>query len=277
MISRPFIGRQLRCFARWFAAADGGGDASDAFYAEEATEVLTGLFPERLPTQPVQRTEPEVPPKEKEPPLEPLPPPTMPEIAGERDMDREIRAHNSSLYNLRGQAIIGRVVAVGEKDVLVDLGWKGYQTFFKSELGRSQLYRQRTESGQQGDRVTEFRPGDELRFRIEELGTPHGEIFVSTEKMRADIRKRLVWEELHKAFHDQSLIMGRVLNPTYAGYSIGVGGFVAFCPLHRISPQVARKIGVLQPFMISRIGLEVGRNLTVVDPHVHMVGRAQRY
>ena len=203
-------------------------------------------------------------------------PAVFPEREGESEVDREIRAHNSSLFDLKQQTIVGRVVAVGKKEVLVDLGWKDYQTFFKSELTLSQVYRkddQEDQQNQKDHRTQRLRPGDELQFRIEEIGTPNGELFVSTKTMRADIRQSLVWDELREAFRKELLVQGRVLNPCNQGYAVGIAGFVAYCPLFRINPKVARRIGVLQPFKIVGMSERVGWNFVVVDPTVMAVGR----
>lgn len=62
--------------------------------------------------------------------------------------------------------------------------------------------------------------GDQLRFRIESLETPFGDMFVSTQKMHSDIRRDLVWEELKMAFNKGQFITGRILNPTSGGYII---------------------------------------------------------
>lgn len=65
--------------------------------------------------------------------------PPMPKIEGESDIYNLIRSHNSTIHDLRGQVIIGKIIAVGKNDVYIDLGWKEYQRFFKHELSLSQV------------------------------------------------------------------------------------------------------------------------------------------
>lgn len=267
----------FRFVVRWASSDEGpvqGLAGADVFYEMEGEDFLKDFSRQERKSSRLESSK-DLKASTPIPPPEPLPPSVMPTIHSESEVDKEIRAHNSSIYDLKGQVIIGKVAAVGQKEVLVDLGWKDYQPFFKKELSMSQVYRKDTVSGTRALEGTkkDFRPGDELRFRIEELGTPHGEIFVSTQKMRADIRKRLVWEELVAAFRKEQLVTGRVLNPINSGYAVGIAGFVAFCPLNRITPTVARRIGVLQPFHILMISKEVGANLVVADVQTRFVAR----
>lgn len=241
---------------------------TDILYEEEADSHLQRIFPERRSKPKKPKTEPA--PKDKDSneekksqPTIPRVIPTMPEIPGETELNRELRRHNSTLPELKGQTITGEVKSVGLKELIVDLGWKHYQTFLKKEISLSQVYTK--EEKKERKRHDEILPGDELHFRIEELQTPYGEMFVSTQKMRADIRRQLVWDELKQAFQDGRLVTGRTLNPCNAGFAIGIAGFVGFCPLRYISSTVQRKIGVLHPFMIARISDDIGRDLIVRD------------
>ena len=253
------------------------GQQVDGLYEDEVASLVSEFMDE--PMRKLREREA----KEEEPQKDAVPkkvledrPAVFPEREGESEVDREIRAHNSSLHNLKQQTIVGRVVAVGKREVLVDLGWKDYQMFFKSELTLSQIYRkddQMDQQNQEEHRKQSLRQGDELQFRIEEVGTPNGELFVSTRTMRASIRQTLVWEELREAFTKETLVQGRILNPCNGGYAVGIAGFVAFCPLFRISPRVARRVGVLQPFRITMMSEGVGVNLVVVDPSIMAVGR----
>lgn len=49
-------------------------------------------------------------------------------------------------------------------------------------------------------------------------------------------------------------VMGRVLNPVSRGFAIGFGGLVAFCPMSQILVRTAKRVGVLQPFIITTMG-----------------------
>eukprot|EP00210_Caulerpa_lentillifera_P006586 g6291.t1 len=239
---------------------------------DEANSILSNFFTDIPQTEQKTKNQTESPtPPTKDTAPQLRDPPKMPRIPRETTIQRIMREHNSTLFNLKGQVIIGEVKAVGKREVIVDLGWKNYQTFFKKEINLSQLYTQSGTDQKKRD-LNEIQPGDELHFRIEELDTPYGELFVSTQRMRADIRRQLVWEELKRAFHEGRLVTGRTLNPCNAGYAIGIAGFVAFCPLARISSTVERKIGVLQPFVIVKISDTVAEDLIVSDATVRTLG-----
>lgn len=45
-------------------------------------------------------------------------------------------------------------------------------------------------------------------------------------------------------------VQGRVLNEINGGYAVGVAGHVAFCPFSLMSPVTAKRMGVLQPFLV---------------------------
>ena len=48
-------------------------------------------------------------------------------------------------------------------------------------------------------------------------------------------------------------VLGRILNPVTRGYSVGIGGIVAFLPMSQCLVRTAQRIGVLQPFVVSQV------------------------
>ena len=59
-------------------------------------------------------------------------------------------------------------------------------------------------------------------------------------------------------------VMGRVLNPVNGGYSVGLAGIVAFCPISQLDFLTVTKIGVLQPFHVVSMN-EAKRNVVLLD------------
>lgn len=199
------------------------------------------------------------------PPVDP-PVPQAPEYEGESDSLREFRLHNSSIWGLKGQVISGKVIVVGKDYVVVDLGFKAYSRFFKKELSTSQIY-EVAEGHKVKRREGVFFLGDHLRFRVEDVESPYGDMHLTASKLETSIRQELVWKELKEAYMGKIPVQGRVLNPTDRGYAVGIGGFVAFCPLVNLSPDLGNKIGILQPFKIIRLvekeGTTAGRSITL--------------
>jgi ribosomal protein S1 len=79
-----------------------------------------------------------------------------------------------------------------------------------------------------------------------------------------EVQQRLVWEELRAAMQATRPVQGRVLNACTGGYAVGVAGYVAFLPFRAASAAVARRIGVLQPFLVARVN-EAQRLVVLAD------------
>lgn len=207
------------------------------------------------------------------------PVPPAPEYEGEPESLREFRLHNSSIWGLKGQVVSGRVVVVGKDYVIVDLGFKSYSRFFKKELSTTQIY-----AAGEGHKVKRkegtFFKDDYLRFRVEDVESPYGDMHLTASRLEASIRKELIWKELKEAYLGNIAVQGRVLNPTDRGYAVGVGGFVAFCPLVSLPPHLGEKVGLLQPFRIIKMidppDTTMGRSITLVSPEAVSSTRQRR-
>lgn len=109
--------------------------------------------------------------------------------------------------------------------------------------------------------------GRKLRLFVENVSGFDGEMLCSTLMIAtragdSGVRKGVdgaasrrddVFREIVRRFKGGEIVPGRVLNACNGGYSVGIGGHVAFAPMSGCPPWVARKIGVLQPFYIKSV------------------------
>lgn len=190
--------------------------------------------------------------------------PPAPEYEGESEALREFRLHNSSIWGIQGQVVSGEVIVVGRDYVIMDLGFGSLSRFFKRELSTTQIY-DVGEGHKLKRKEGVFFRGDQLRFRVDTIETPYGDLGLTAQKLETSIRRELVWKELLQAHKKNSIVSGRVLNPVERGYAIGIGGLVCFCPLVAISPYSAQKIGSLQPFKIHKMEDGSSRSVMVMS------------
>ena len=101
--------------------------------------------------------------------------------------------------------------------------------------------------------TSDVRPGDQFVFRIQEPKSPLGSIWLEPHRPAAVRLRDRVMHEIKRAFDNNRLIRGRILNATYAGHAVGIAGFVADLPLDRSNPRLVRKLGALQDFVIMSI------------------------
>ena len=78
------------------------------------------------------------------------------------------------------------------------------------------------------------RIGDVLKFTVEELETPYGDMQLAPERPQERDKFARVWREIRAAMLADEHVMGRVLNAIGGGYSVGVAGIVCFCPISQM-------------------------------------------
>jgi ribosomal protein S1 len=104
----------------------------------------------------------------------------------------------------------------------------------------------------------DIRLGDRFVFRIQELKSPLGGIWLEPERKNRAALIDAVWAELQKHYATQQPVGGRILNPVQKGYAVGIAGVVGllhFNTLHQdgIDMTLMRKLGTLQPFVVSKV------------------------
>ena len=149
-----------------------------------------------------------------------------------------------------GRVVKGTVIAVGNDDVLIDVG-------LKSE-GRIPLKEFNT-PGQE----TQLSTGDSVDVFVERYEDRDGIVRLSREKAR----REEAWSELEKAFNKGERVNGVIFGRVKGGFIVDLSGAVAFLPGSQVDIRPVRDIGPLmnspQPFQILK--MDPQRNNIVVS------------
>ena len=139
-----------------------------------------------------------------------------------------------------GSVVTGRVVRLTDEYAIVDVG-------LKSE-GRVAL----KEFGLPGQK-SEVKPGDNIELYVERYEDRDGSIVLSREKAR----REEAWTSLERAFEAQQRVNGTIYGRVKGGFTVDLGGAVAFLPGSQVDIRPVRDVGPLmgtpQPFQILKM------------------------
>ena len=139
-----------------------------------------------------------------------------------------------------GSVVTGRVLRLTEEFAIVDVG-------LKSE-GRVAL----KEFGPPGSKP-DIKPGDMIDLYVERYEDRDGAIILSREKAR----REEAWTSLEKAFETQQRVNGTIYGRVKGGFTVDLGGAVAFLPGSQVDIRPVRDVGPLmgspQPFQILKM------------------------
>ncbi len=139
-----------------------------------------------------------------------------------------------------GSVVTGRVLRLTDEFAIVDVG-------LKSE-GRVAL----KEFGPPGAKP-EVKPGDLVDLYVERYEDRDGSIVISREKAR----REEAWTNLEKAFEGQQRVNGTIYGRVKGGFTVDLGGAVAFLPGSQVDIRPVRDVGPLmgspQPFQILKM------------------------
>jgi small subunit ribosomal protein S1 len=139
-----------------------------------------------------------------------------------------------------GNVVNGTVVALEEGFVVIDVG-------LKSE-GRVPLQ----EFSKPGE-DPEIKVGDAVEVFVERMENRNGESVLSREKAR----REEVWIELEKSHETQQRVTGIIFGRVKGGFTVDLGGAVAFLPGSQVDIRPIRDIGPLmntpQPFHVLKM------------------------
>jgi small subunit ribosomal protein S1 len=139
-----------------------------------------------------------------------------------------------------GNVVKGRIIEVQDDAVIIDVG-------LKSE-GRVAL-REFTMPGQD----PEIRVGDIVEVYVDRMENRDGETVLSREKAR----REEVWIDLEKASNKGERVTGVIFGRVKGGFTVDLGGAVAFLPGSQVDIRPVRDVGPLmgtpQPFLILKM------------------------
>jgi small subunit ribosomal protein S1 len=127
-----------------------------------------------------------------------------------------------------GEVVQGKVLKVADGEVVVDLGLKTEATAPVSEFLNSE--------GQIG-----VAPGDTVPIWIEKYDVETGRVEISHQKAA----RRKVWENIERAFQEQTTITGRVIDRIKGGLTVDVG-VQAFLPASHADVRAHRNVDELK-------------------------------
>ncbi|MCC7431754.1 30S ribosomal protein S1 [bacterium] len=174
------------------------------------------------------------------------------DVKNEKTYSDEKREEFEKLYSdtlsqiTEDQVVSGRVVAIGGKEVTVDIG-------FKAE-GVVPLEEFETKDG--------VKVGDEISVLIVSLEDRSGQLILS--KKKADFMRH--WDEIVKASETNETVVGRCIRRIKGGIVVDLGGVDAFLPGSQIDVKPIRDfdifIGQNMEFKIAKVN-EGRRNIVV--------------
>ncbi|WP_137127940.1 30S ribosomal protein S1 [Roseomonas sp. HF4] len=139
-----------------------------------------------------------------------------------------------------GSVVTGKVIRVDDDVAVVDVG-------LKSE-GRVPL----KEFAAPGQKA-EVKPGDLIELFVERYEDRDGSIVLSREKAR----REEAWTNLEKSFTAQQRVNGVIFGRVKGGFTVDLGGAVAFLPGSQVDIRPVRDVGPLmgspQPFQILKM------------------------
>src|SRR6202000_1397910 len=161
-----------------------------------------------------------------------------------------------------GSVVTGRVVRLTDEFAVVDVG-------LKSE-GRVAL----KEFGPPGAKP-DVKPGDMIELYVERYEDRDGTIILSREKAR----REEAWTNLEKAFEGQQRVTGTIYGRVKGGFTVDLGGAVAFLPGSQVDIRPVRDVAPLmgspQPFQILKMDRSRG-NIVVSRRAVLEESRAEQ-
>lgn len=144
-----------------------------------------------------------------------------------------------------GQVVQGRVVAVLDDTIVVDVGLKSEGRIPKREFGTP---------GQD----TEIRAGDTVEVYVERMEDREGYTVLSREKAR----REEVWVVLERSHVAKERVTGVIFSRVKGGFTVDLGGAVAFLPGSQVDIRPVRDVsplmGTPQPFMILKMDRQRG-------------------
>jgi small subunit ribosomal protein S1 len=144
-----------------------------------------------------------------------------------------------------GQVVKGKVTAIENGIVTIDVGLKSEGRVPLKEFGH-------------GAKAEELKVGDDVEVYLERFENKHGETGLSREKA---LREE-AWERLEKLSEKAERVDGVIFGRVKGGFTVDLGGAVAFLPGSQVDIRPVRDISPLmnitQPFQILKMDRKRG-------------------
>ncbi|MEQ9039278.1 MAG: 30S ribosomal protein S1 [Silicimonas sp.] len=161
-----------------------------------------------------------------------------------------------------GSVVKGRVIAIEAGQAIIDVGYK--------MEGRVDL----KEFANPGE-APEIAVGDEVEVYLDRVENARGEASISRDKAR----REAAWDKLEKAYADDARVEGAIFGRVKGGFTVDLGGAVAFLPGSQVDVRPVRDAGPLmgmkQPFQILKMDRRRG-NIVVSRRAILEESRAEQ-
>jgi small subunit ribosomal protein S1 len=161
-----------------------------------------------------------------------------------------------------GSVVKGRVIAIEAGQAIIDVGYK--------MEGRVDL----KEFANPGEEPS-IKVGDEVEVYLDRVENARGEASISREKAR----REEAWDRLERAYADEERVEGAIFGRVKGGFTVDLGGAVAFLPGSQVDVRPVRDAGPLmglkQPFQILKMDRRRG-NIVVSRRAILEESRAEQ-
>ncbi|MBI6630496.1 30S ribosomal protein S1 [Pontibaca salina] len=163
---------------------------------------------------------------------------------------------------VEGSVVKGKVIAVEAGQAIIDVGYK--------MEGRVDL----KEFANPGE-APEIEVGDEVEVYLRSAENARGEAVISHEMAR----REAAWDRLESAYADEDRVEGAIFGRVKGGFTVDLGGAVAFLPGSQVDVRPVRDAGPLmglkQPFQILKMDRRRG-NIVVSRRAILEESRAEQ-
>ncbi len=126
-------------------------------------------------------------------------------------LEKELEKYEKSLKNVtQDERIMGKVVAVTDNDILLDIGFKSEGVVELNEFAEGEVPK----------------VGDEIEVYVEQLEDEDGEMILS--KRKADFMR--VWERVKDMYNNDEVVEGKIKSRIKGGMVVDIMGIDAFLP-----------------------------------------------
>ncbi len=161
-----------------------------------------------------------------------------------------------------GTVVKGKVIAIEAGQAIIDVGYK--------MEGRVDI----KEFANPGE-APEIAPGDEVEVFLRQVENARGEAVISREMAR----REEAWDRLEKAYADEERVEGAIFGRVKGGFTVDLGGAVAFLPGSQVDVRPVRDAGPLmglkQPFQVLKMDRRRG-NIVVSRRAILEESRAEQ-
>ncbi|SNX71668.1 SSU ribosomal protein S1P [Cereibacter ovatus] len=161
-----------------------------------------------------------------------------------------------------GSVVKGRVIAVEAGQAIIDVGYK--------MEGRVDLKEFADMSGN-----VDISVGDEVEVYLDRVENARGEAVISRDKAK----REEAWDRLEKAYANETRVEGAIFGRVKGGFTVDLGGAVAFLPGSQVDVRPVRDAGPLmgmkQPFQILKMDRRRG-NIVVSRRAILEESRAEQ-